>query len=583
MVKIKIKAYNPITIYNCIFIIFFLFSFYLYVKGYIIFIMSGNYAQLTAAALAYKTAEDLVHEKEVEKSTADQELIQSTAALNEIDKEVDTRTLQYESIIADHDAAVTEKATLLTKYNTLVAQKILAVTGTRAARIAISNKSVPGQPAAPETAGTLFDAKQDVTAAETDVNAIADPVTGTRKTALDAVESQRLAIWTRHNQLDGELLDLDAANRNLANVIATNSHPSVIVDATGVVAAKQLLVDTSKTAITNLETAPSGLADLLQAYNAIVTDLDAKMRILRTAEDKVASLENDYVIAYNAWLVNNNQLEDIVGVHPSDSDQTNAFPLAYPGVVAASTSSLLQNRIEKLNDMKPLAENLKTRAIEGQTLRQSTFDTDKAKSTVADNALKSATVDWNAKRVALVKYIEIQVGLEVSAAALLLEEFLKNYDMRVASSPHNSTDVIGAVALTCPGSNVHELLSRINVSYSTESAYLALCEILTEMPVESFFDKVMDECFRVISEEYAESTMNDIRTQFGKKSKELISKYGKCGKSASSSGMAWWWWVIIVVVILIVLAVVLAVVFGAGPLTKYVRARTGTRKLYDSM
>lgn len=493
--------------------------------------MSGNYAQLKTAADAYKASLAALKVKCAEKDTADKELAQSTKVLTEIDTEVDLRTKQLADATADLAKVTAEKAEYTTLRTSLTTQKAALV----AARIVISSRPIP--PAAPGTGtGTLDTAEALVVTLKGQVPALATA----RDSAFTPLNTKRIQIYNANNILDQLLAALDAAQKNYDQ---NPTHPQALTD-----------LNTARSAVdaqrTSIQTETTALGPLEVAYQAAVDLLAVKVGEVREAENDVAVLQADYDAAYLAALEVTNQLQDYEGsaVNPDDNVDPPA-PTSRLGL-ATTNETQLSNVITAITPMK-------TAALAAQALRKADFDADTLTAKTAENAKNTATNDRDSRKKNQDGLVKIQKKIEVDAACLVLEYFLKNHDLRVASSPGVTPAEDEAVALTCPGSTIRNLVSKIKLSYSTEAQYLAMCEILTEFPIESFFDSTMDECFIELCPAEAEDVMADIRTEFGKCASKLISKYGKCGKK-SSSGLAWYWWALIVFFIIAVLSVVLS-------------------------
>lgn len=526
--------------------------------------MSGNYAQLKTAADAYKASLTALHVKIAQQGTAVTELEQSTAVLNQVDVEVALRTKQLADAAADLATVTAEKAELTTLRASLITQKAAAVS----ARNIISDRPIP--PAAPGPGTGTLDTAIALVASE---KALVPGLVTARDNAfglpgdITKLNGKRIQIYNENNLLDQLVAALDQAQKNFDQ---NPTHPQNLTNlnnAKGLVETKRTLIQTETTALGPLEV----------AYQAAVDALAAKVGQVRAAEDSVVILQNDYDAAYLAALEVTNKLQDIEGSAegPGETPDDN---VADPNGKPTSSLGLATTNETQLSSVNAAILPMKTAALAAQAARKADFDADVITVKNAESATTSAIADRDARKKTLDSLVKVQKKLEIDAACLVLEYFLKNYDLRVASSPGVTPAEDEAVSHTCPGSTVRNMVSRIKLSYSTEAQYLAMCELLTESPVESFFDSTMDECFMEICKEDAESIMADLRSEFGKCASKLISQYGKCGKS-SSSGMAWWWWVIIIVAVLVVLAVILAVVFGAGPFAKWMATRGSVRMM----
>ena len=521
--------------------------------------MSGNYAQLETAALAYKTAVALKRDKTAEKDTADKEVEQSTTVLAEVDTEVVARTAQAAMVDADLAKATSDETTLLALQTSLTTEKTAAVT----ARTTIWDKSVKVPPVAgPYTGGSLGAAMTAVAAPAGTLYAALESAAQDRDTQLNGLlKTARDAVYNKNNELDLLKAALKAAELNHEQA-PTPMTQAALTAAQTAVTTKEGEIVTDQALVVTEET----------AYATKVAVVTSAAAAFRAGEALVVSLQTDYDAVYRTWLDVTNRLQDIEGANQADPDQPPS-----PNPLLTSKLGLATSTKTQLAIVQPATTMMKNDAIAAKSARKAIYDSDASKVVTTATALKNATDDLESKRIALEGLIKIQKKLEIDAAAKLLEEFLKNHDLRVASSPGVSQAVKDAVALTCHGSNAHNLLARIQMSYSTEAAYLAMCEILTEAPVETFFDSTMDECFRNISTEHAESIMAEIRSEFGKIACTLISKYGKCGKKTSSSSIwSWLKWFLLALLILVIL-VIIAVTFFGFKLGESVFPRIGKR------
>lgn len=327
---------------------------------------------------------------------------------------------------------------------------------------------------------------------------------------------------------------------------------------TGSIAEAEKLVKDSKDAITASQDLINDYNDKLSQVNA---DLASLVDDLRLKESELATLRSahDTLIEQSRTLTN--QLEDIEGKHAITSDlDVNDYGdtgvIATPDRKAGSNLDLVVVQKAQATLVKNAFDAMKGPLETAKGTRQGELNSANTSKTGADAAVVSKTAALEAARTSLNTYIENQKKIEVDAAVLLLESFLKNASVVLASGATLDPAVVPAIDKTCPSAKIRTFVDRITASFSDEAEYAALRDEIRNDPVNSFFNIISDPCFNLLSEEDVAALRAEIKANFGKQAEALFAKYYPRTSASSSSNVTYW-----VIAALVILAIVAIAAF----------------------
>lgn len=300
-------------------------------------------------------------------------------------------------------------------------------------------------------------------------------------------------------------------------------------------------IDTAKSDISTQET------DLAVDIEAVTTGISD----LRTLERELATLQGTLDTNVASFTEVANGLQDIDG---SDSART-----------ATAFSALANGEVDsQLYTAKAVETALGTANTDIDTIEtavKAEYDAMKALVPTALAAKNSANTQLSTCQTALDTaksdlriLVDKQKDIEVRAAAVLLEDFLKNENAVLAAAPTVGLSVQTEVDKTCPSSKVNELVSEFRAAYADEDEYKALLARIIENPFAVFFNQIEDPCFVLLTEAEVAAFRADVEARFRAEAQRLLREYGKVsgGSSISTTTLV----IIALVVILLVAAFV---------------------------
>lgn len=374
----------------------------------------------------------------------------------------------------------------------------------------------------------------------------------------DQIETQNLLIVTKRaeeEQLEAEVASLKALIAELKS--QRDSYPPTHTQYAaldGQITIQEGILSTEETNLTNVRaeitTAQSTITSQTTLLNEDVAKVTAAITALRNAERDLAAAQVTLDTKVSDFTEVANKLQDIDG---TDSGRT---VTAYSTEADGETGSQLKVLVTiegslgtvntTYNTIETAAKDARDAAAADVAPAKNDLNAKKSTLSLAQTTLDTLSSDLRV-------LVDKQKDIEVTAAASLLEDFLKNENAVLASAPTVSLATQTEISKTCPSSKVNELVSKFRAAYADEDEYKALLAQIIENPFAVFFNQIEDPCFVLLTEAEVAEFRAEVESRFRAEAQRLLRQYGKSG-SGSGSGIRTTTLVLVALVVLLIVA-----------------------------